>query len=79
MDHKTPLLRAIEIATSQSELARRVDLKQGHISAWLKSGKVPADMVIPVAKAVDWKLTPHQIRSDIYPHPSDGLPKQEAA
>lgn len=30
--------------------------------------------VIPVCAATGWQITPHELRPDIYPNPSDGLP-----
>ncbi|ECT6835160.1 Cro/Cl family transcriptional regulator, partial [Salmonella enterica subsp. enterica serovar Typhimurium var. 5-] len=26
---------------------------------------------------LNWKVTPHQMRKDIYPNPTDGLPDQQ--
>ncbi|PLO27266.1 Cro/Cl family transcriptional regulator, partial [Klebsiella pneumoniae] len=46
------------------------------VSLWLNS-ETPAHRVIPVCEALGWKVTPHQMRGDIYPNPTDGLPKQE--
>jgi DNA-binding transcriptional regulator YdaS (Cro superfamily) len=46
---------------------------------WERSGKVPADHVIAIARATDWQITPHDLRPDIYPHPEDGMPKEQEA
>ncbi|MHB3528257.1 transcriptional regulator, partial [Klebsiella pneumoniae] len=38
---------------------------------------VPANRVIPLCRVLNWSVTPHEMREDIYPNPTDGLPKQE--
>jgi hypothetical protein len=38
--------------------------------------KVSHDFVIPVAAAVEFKVTPNQLRPTLYPHPEDGLPPE---
>ena len=78
------LKRAIELAGGQGALAAKVNaLLQGGerigstaIANWIQRGQVPADRVIPVARAVDHQVTPHDLRPDLYPHPSDGLPEE---
>lgn len=77
------LLKAIEIAGSQVLLAARVNalldesehIRQSAISNWIQRGQVPADKAIPVARAVEFQVTPHELRPDLYPHPTDGLPE----
>ena len=61
---------------SQTELAKRLGSTPLTVSLWLNS-ETPAHRVIPVCEALGWKVTPHQMRGDIYPNPTDGLPKQE--
>lgn len=73
---KTSLEKAIAIAGSQTALANAMGLKQGHVWDWLnkRSGRVPAERVKDVCRAVNWQITPHQLREDVYEHPDDGLP-----
>lgn len=68
------LNRAIEIAGSQQELARRVSslspepIGQPAISNWVKRlQRVPAERVIAVEKAVEGAVKRHELRPDIYP------------
>lgn len=69
------LERAIKIAGGQRALATACGVKQGHIWNWLnRDKKVPADLVIPVARATDYQVTPHQLRPDIYPNKTDAIP-----
>ena len=60
---------------TQAEIAKAAGAHPVLIHQW-SSGKrrIPADRVLAVAKATDWKVTPHELRPDIYPNSSDGLP-----
>lgn len=51
-------------------------IKQAHVWNWLNVtvNGIPERHVIKACKSVDWKVTPHELRPDIYPHPHDGLP-----
>lgn len=69
------LKQAVSIAGGQSALAKLCGVRQPHIWNWLnRDNRVPAENVLAVCKAVSWKVTPHELRPDIYPNPSDGLP-----
>lgn len=78
------LTEAIKIAGSQCELAKRVrqnmpgsKVQQAHISKWLlrtKAAVPPGDYVLAISRSVDWAVTPHRLRRDLYPNPMDGLP-----
>lgn len=57
-------------------------VRQGHIWKWLNLSKEPvppAEYVITIAQIVNYSITPHQLRDDIYPHPQDGMPRIEEA
>lgn len=43
---------------------------------WIKNNKVPAERVIQLCELGDWVVSPHQLRPDLYPNKTDGLPKQ---
>ncbi|EJG7545970.1 helix-turn-helix domain-containing protein [Escherichia coli] len=58
---------------SQSELGRRLGKTPQTISGWFKK-RVPAEEVIPACVALGWGVTPHELRPDKYPNPTDGLP-----
>lgn len=56
---------------------------QPHVFKWLKSPNPeempPAEMVIAISEALDWRLTPHDLRPDLYPNPADALPDGHAS
>lgn len=50
---------------------------QVHVWGWLNTVKIevpPAEVVLPIVKYLDYQITPHQLRPDLYPNPGDGLP-----
>ena len=47
------------------------------VRKWERDG-VPAERVLQIAEATEWNVTPHMLRSDIYPNPTDALPKKAA-
>ena len=87
---KKILQEAVDLAGSQTELAAGIrarksgaKVSQAHVWKWLNRSTAevpPAEYVIPIAETINWQRTPHQLRPDIYPLPTDGMPaKREAA
>ncbi|MGM6923392.1 YdaS family helix-turn-helix protein [Escherichia coli] len=58
---------------SQRELAMLMSTKQQSVSRWFNS-KFPASRVLHLCQLMQWEVTPHELRPDIYPNPTDGLP-----
>lgn len=81
---KESLQKAVDLAEGQAALARGIrqhlpesKISQVHIWGWLNTVKTevpPAEAVLPIAKYLDYQVTPHQLRPDLYPNPGDGLP-----
>lgn len=51
-----------------------IDVSQ-RVFNW-KSRGVPLDQAVEFCKAVDWKITPHQLYPKNYPNAHDGLPDE---
>lgn len=78
------LQKCVEMNGSQVNLATRLSevlgrkIRQGDVWRWLNHVRdeetPPPAYVIPICKTVNWQITPHQLRPDIYPNPADGLP-----
>lgn len=67
------LQRAVDLAGGQSALAAAIGSgkKQQHVWAWLNRDlKVPAEMVLPIVRAVGGAVTPHELDSVLYPDPN---------
>ncbi|EAB9445624.1 Cro/Cl family transcriptional regulator [Salmonella enterica subsp. diarizonae] len=60
---------------SQSELGRRLGKKPQTISGWFKN-RVPAEEVLPASFALGFKVSPHELRPDKYPNPTDAIPPE---
>lgn len=68
------LQRIIDHLDTQAATGAVVGVNQQTVAAWLSKG-VPPKHVIPLCAAVFYRVTPHQLRPDVYPHPDDGLPE----
>lgn len=61
---------------NQATVARIAGVSPQAVSKW--RGRVPdAAAVLKLAAATGWKVTPHDLRPDIYPNPTDGLPADD--
>lgn len=73
----TALENAIRAIGSANKLALALGVSGMAISQWKKNnGTIPASRVLPVYYATG--VTPHELRPDIYPNLSDGLPQRGA-
>jgi len=75
------LEKIVQLVDGQVALAEKLatdedPIKQAHVWRWLNTTAegIPARYVIRACSAVNWQVTPHELRSDLYPHPDDGLP-----
>ncbi len=65
---------------TQRQLADQRRVTQGLIYQWLSGlRKVSAEKVLSVSEATEWQVTPHELRPDIYPNPTDGIPAEKVA
>ncbi|WGM00650.1 transcriptional regulator [Arsenophonus nasoniae] len=58
---------------SQTEIANFIGHEPQAISSWFKNG-VPPKKVLRLCEVLEWQVTPHELRPDIYPNPTDGIP-----
>lgn len=74
-DDKTPedvVMKIIKLAGSQLKLANLINVKQCTISSWVnRNKKVPSQHVLTIEKALENKITRHEIRPDLYPKEDD--------
>ncbi|HEJ7270071.1 TPA: helix-turn-helix domain-containing protein [Serratia marcescens] len=71
------LTKAIQIAGTASNLAALLGIKPMSVSRWKTryKGAVPADRVLQIYNVTG--VTPHELRPDLYPNPTDGLPPEQ--
>lgn len=43
------------------------------VANWIINDQVPAERVIQLCSLGNWSVTPHELRPDIYPNPTDGM------
>lgn len=82
------LSKAVQLAGGQVHLARMIKalrpgskVSQVHVWGWLNDVQMevpPADSVLAIAESLAWRVTPHELRADLYPNPTDALPAEIA-
>lgn len=72
------LEKAIKKVGTASNLATLLGIKPMSVSRWKNryKGVVPHDRVLAIFNITG--VTPHELRPDLYPNPTDGVPKQGA-
>ncbi len=79
---KKLLLKVATLAGGQKKLAEKLakltkrPINQSHISNMInvyKNPMPPAELVIPMEKAVNGAVTRHQLRPDLYPYEKPGV------
>ncbi|MGL3103526.1 transcriptional regulator [Enterobacter asburiae] len=66
---------AIFRSGSASTLGALIGVSKMAVSLWRRKG-IPAERVLPIYGVTG--VTPHELRPDLYPNPTDGLPKEES-
>lgn len=69
----TLISAAIKRLGGVTAASKAIGVGQPLVSHWIKRG-VPAERVLALSAATDWHVTPHALRPDLYPNPTDGLP-----
>lgn len=71
---KNALQRAIESVGSARLFAAKLQITEQSVGKWKNKyqGNVPPARVLEVFQATG--VTPHELRPDLYPNPTDGLP-----
>lgn len=67
----TAIDNAIRLAGSANKLACTIGVSGMAVSQWKAKGTVPSSRVLQVFNATG--VTPHELRPDLYPNPTDGL------
>jgi len=64
---KENLLKAVEIAGGQAALAKAINVSQPRIWNWLnRDHTIPAQYVIPICEAINFRLSPADLRPDVF-------------
>jgi transcriptional regulator with XRE-family HTH domain len=67
----TEVRKAIEVAVRYagnfSALGRLLGISGWSVQKWFRKNEVPAEQVLPLCRAADFAIQPHQLRPDLYP------------
>jgi DNA-binding transcriptional regulator YdaS (Cro superfamily) len=72
-----PIDLVVDMIGSQQAVATLRGVTRPCVSNWVKTGRVPCEPVnhvLELCRAVGWRVTPHQLRPDIYPNAGDAMP-----
>lgn len=74
---KNALQRAIESVGNARLFAAKLQITEQSVGKWKNKykGVVPSGRVLEVFQATG--VTPHELRPDLYPNPTDGLPAEQ--
>lgn len=61
----TGIQRAVEAAGSQSELARRIGVRQQTVNGWVKTGAAPAKWIDAIHKASNGRVARERLLDDV--------------
>lgn len=56
-----------------TEAAAALGVSREAVRKWVRDG-VPAERVRLICETTGWQVTPHQLRPDLYPNPTDAMP-----
>lgn len=62
--------------TSQRAIAAGLGISPQAVNQWFSKSVIPARYVLQLCELVQWKVTPHELRPDLYPSADDGLPRE---
>ncbi|MEC4940209.1 YdaS family helix-turn-helix protein [Escherichia coli] len=65
---------ALRELIAQNAIARNLGVTPQAVNQWFSKRTIPARFVLRVCEVVEWKVTPHGLRPDLYPHPEDAIP-----
>jgi DNA-binding transcriptional regulator YdaS (Cro superfamily) len=61
---KDAITRAVAVAGGQTKLAKLIGVTQGHVSSWIKRGKVPAEKVLLIERQTG--VPRYDLRPDVF-------------
>ncbi|WP_064518619.1 transcriptional regulator [Buttiauxella gaviniae] len=70
--------KAVRTVGRVSTVARLFNFKTSQsVANWIERNKVPSERVIKLCELGGWVVTPHELRPDLYPEPTHGLPTEQ--
>ncbi|HCT5209339.1 TPA: helix-turn-helix domain-containing protein [Enterobacter hormaechei] len=70
--------KAVRSIGSVSAVARKFNFKSSQsVANWIIRNRVPSERVIKLCEFGGWTVTPHELRPDLHPTPTSGIPVQD--
>lgn len=68
--------KAIRAVSNPHAVARLFNFRSAEsVYKWIKNNRVPSSRVIELCRLGNWVVTPNQLRPDIHPNPTSGIPE----
>lgn len=62
---------------NRAALAAVLGITRQAVNQWDAEQPLKSEFVIPVCRHLGWRVTPHQLRADLYPNQGDALPAEQ--
>ncbi|CAK0773300.1 transcriptional repressor of cell division inhibition gene dicB [Gammaproteobacteria bacterium] len=75
MDRRNPAIsKACFLVGSQAKIARALGITAPTVNQWISRARpIPPERVLPIVRATHGRITPYELRPDLYPDP-DWMP-----
>jgi len=71
--------KAVRTIGNVSEGSRLFEFRSSQsVANWIHKNKVPSERVIRLCELGGWAVTPHELRPDLHPNPTSGIPEDTA-
>lgn len=78
--HKNITDKAVRAIGSASAVARLFKFKSPQsVINWINRNRVPSERLLRLCELGGWVVTPHELRPDLHPTPTSGIPDQDTA
>ncbi|EFN2531274.1 TPA: helix-turn-helix domain-containing protein [Escherichia coli] len=69
--------KAVRVIGNVSAVSRLFGFRSSQsVANWIARNKVPSSRVIKLCELGKWRVTPHELRPDLYPDPVHGIPAE---
>lgn len=76
MDEK--IRSRLRSAVSQRAIAKALGISPQAVNQWFSKSAIPPRYVLPICEMTGWKIVPHEVRPELYPNETDGIPENIA-
>jgi DNA-binding transcriptional regulator YdaS (Cro superfamily) len=71
--------KAVKTIGSVSAVSKKFEFKSPQsVFNWIIRNRVPSERVIRLCELGGWTVTPHELRPDLHPTPTSGIPDNTA-